>query len=95
MHNELSALADLGFLQPRFFTPGHWAAIIVLGSFAAIVDGERDGMAKGYQKSWLPIDYQNRWVYQGIEDAQYALEHWDGKNQPRGWISAQLAQDAI
>lgn len=83
-HDDLKALTDLGFLRPKFFSPDHWAALISLGSFVAIVDGGA---------SALRIGYQNRWLYRSFTDAGSALHEWTDGPEPRDWISAHLSQD--
>lgn len=75
---DLLALFDLGFRRPRFFNPDHWAAVIPVGSFAAIVDGDRDSLSLGYKRQWN---------YQDHVAAVSAIEIWNGEDQPKGWVS--------
>lgn len=82
--DDLSALADLGYQNPKFFAPDHWAAIIQAGSFVFVVDGNRTALAFGYQ---------NRWEYSNMADAGRALHDWNGIGQPREYISAKLDRD--
>lgn len=85
-HDKLSALADAGFLRPKFFTPEHWAAIIQVGSFIVIIDGD-------YQAS--EVHTRNRWYYQNLSDAGRALQDWNGNGQPRDFISAKLMAELV
>lgn len=77
-------LANLGFLDAKIFSPEHWAAIIQVGSFTAIVDGDADAFAAGYQ---------NRWLYQSRTEARRALSNWDGTGEPDDWDTRRLTQD--
>lgn len=76
---DTERLLDVGFNHVRFFDPHHWAAVILTGSFTAIVDGDRDALSLGYQ---------GRWVYRTHEGAISALRKWDGESQPEGWITS-------
>lgn len=86
LHKETATrlLANLGFLEAKVFTLHHWAAIIQIGSFTAIVDGDADAFAAGYQ---------NRWLYQSRAAAIAALRNWDGKGEPDDWKTRRLTKD--
>lgn len=86
IRDDLAALADLGFLRPKFFAHDHWAALILNAPGASIVDGHRDALAYGYQ---------NRWQYPSLADAAEAFQDWSGEGQPKGWTSAHIDQDAL
>lgn len=82
MDADHRALLDFGFNSPKFFSRSHWAAIIQIGSFSFLVDGNRAAISYGYQ---------NRWEYNSPSNARAALLKWDGKGEPQGFIGKRLS----
>lgn len=78
------ALADVGYLRPKYFNRDHWAAILMHGSYARIVDGNRQAALVGYQ---------NIWNYNSVTEASRALHEWSGEGEPKGWLSKKLTGD--
>lgn len=79
--DESATLANMGFLSPRFFDANHWAAVIQLGSFSCVVDGNRHA---------LNVGYLNRWQYPSLGDALRGLREWNGEGAPKRWTTAYL-----
>lgn len=77
-------LRRLGFAEPKIFTEDHWAAIIQVGSFWAIVDGNLSALAAGYN---------SRWHYGKFEQAAAALDLWGGEGEPQEWKSKRLTSE--
>jgi hypothetical protein len=65
---------ECGYQSPRPIGHSRYACIMPLLYTAAIIVG-RIGDAC----------YEDRWCYHSREDAERALDAWDGRGEPAGW----------
>lgn len=69
-------LMECGYTDVKPLKGGKWACINRLLFTTAILTGS---------DATVEDTYERRWCYHTYEDAQRALDAWDGTGEPEGW----------
>lgn len=72
----LQWLIDLGYQHPRPLPGGRYACVVRMMFTHAIIVG----------KIGDRVGYIDRWCYRSAAEALDALEAWDGRGEPTGWV---------